>query len=74
MLEFLSQPSQYKWFFPSKIDAGALDEMALDGTFPSLDSLAPAIGYGVMLSILRLILQALVFKVTDTHRKHAVNR
>ena len=67
MLEFLSQPSQYKWFFPSKIDAGSLDEMALDGTFPSLDSLAPAIVYGVVLSLLRLLLQASVFKVTYIH-------
>ena len=65
MSEFLKQFAGGKSFLPSEF---------LDGTFPSLDSLAPAIVYGIALSILRLILQALVFKVTDIHRMHSENR
>jgi hypothetical protein len=64
MFEFLSQPSAYGWLFPSKMDAGSLDAMALNGTFPSLDSLAPSIAYAIGLSLLRFVLQSLVFRVT----------
>lgn len=54
MFDLLGLQSQGKSFLPSQF---------LDGTFPSLDSLAPAILYAVVLSLLRLVLQALVFKV-----------
>lgn len=63
MFAFLSQPSAYKWLFPSKINASSLDEMALDGTFPSLDSLAPALVYAIGLSLIRLVLQTVILQV-----------
>ena len=56
MTELLSQFARSTSFLPSEF---------LDGTFPSLDSLAPAIVYGVVLSLLRLLLHILVFKVTN---------
>ena len=62
-------PSSYPFLFPPDIKPEQIQQMVEQGVFPTLEGLAPAITYAILLSLARFLLHIFVFKVelTTTH-------
>lgn len=56
-------PSSYSFMFPPDLKPEKIQEMVDIGVFPTLERLAPALTYTVLLSLIRVILQYIVIKV-----------
>lgn len=57
-------PSSYPFLFPPEIKPEQIQEMLDQGVFPTVEGLAPAITYAILLSLARFLLHIFVFKVT----------
>ena len=66
MISFYIPPSYYAWLIPPVVDISVIDEMALNGQFPTLFSLYPAVVFACLFGFLRSILQDVLFKVSST--------
>ncbi len=58
-------PSSYAWLLPVHVDLAIVDKLALDGSFPSIGGLWPAIVYAILFGVIRLILQSILFRVSS---------
>ena len=57
------QPSAYSYLFPLEVTPGQIQELVLKNVFPTVEGLAPAFTYAILLGIARYLLHLLVFKV-----------
>ena len=57
-------PSTYSWMLPTHVDLAIIDKMASEGTFPTINGLWPALMYGALFGIIRMILQQILFSVS----------
>lgn len=66
--EYLPKPSQYfPYICPWKLDDDVINGLAAEGKFPSMIDLVPALYYFAALSIARLLLQNILFKVYNIY-------
>lgn len=56
-------PSSYPLLFPPEIKPERIQQMVEQGVFPTVEGLAPAITYAILLSLARFLLHIFVFKV-----------
>jgi hypothetical protein len=59
-------PSSYSFLFPPALNSQEMDQMIANGVFPTIEGLAPAVTYSILLSAARFILQYLIFQVRYT--------
>ena len=66
-LDYLNvQPTEtYGFLFPPEIDSAVIIQMVKDKVFPTLSGLAPATTYFILFSVARLVLNGLVFRVSN---------
>jgi hypothetical protein len=57
-------PNHYFFLFPPAVDRSKINSMAESGIFPTISGLAPAITFFLFLSLIRLILQSFIIKVS----------
>lgn len=62
------KPSTYADnFVPKGTDIEALDQLASQGQLPTVAMLSISLGFAIILSVLRLLLQHTLFTVSQTH-------
>lgn len=66
------QPSSYKFLFPPSLEQSEIDMKVRLGVFPTIPDLAPALTYALILSISRLILHYILFKVRLQHSNMSI--
>ena len=57
------QPESYRFLFPAGKDAETIKQLVIDGVFPVISSLAPALMYALLWSITRFAMNHLILKV-----------
>lgn len=57
------QPESYRFLFPAGKDAETIKQLVIDGVFPVISSLAPALIYALFWSITRFAMNHLILKV-----------
>ena len=63
-------PEAYLFMFPPEVDLARINQMVADKVFPTVEGLAPAFTYAILLTFARFFLHLLVFKVIVT-TKHS---
>lgn len=57
------QPESYRFLFPAGKDAETIKQLVIDGVFPVISSLAPALIYALLWSIARFAMNHLILQV-----------
>lgn len=56
-------PASYGFLFPPEINHEQIQNMVDQGVFPTVEGLAPAFTYAIILSLIRFFLHHILFKV-----------
>ncbi len=60
-------PSSYAFIFPPGFDPVEINKLVADGVFPTIQDLAPALTFFVLLNLTRYFLTVCIFQVRTFH-------